>query len=112
MNNNDALVIIDGIQGVMDAVNPEDIETISVLKDASSAAIYGARAANGVILITTKKGKGGQAPQIKYSGLFSRTTPSIKPVFQSDYLKHMLLFQEAAENIGEKGPYTQSAIDA
>lgn len=57
MNNNDALVIIDGIQGVMDAVNPEDIESISVLKDASSAAIYGARAANGVILITTKKVK-------------------------------------------------------
>jgi TonB-linked SusC/RagA family outer membrane protein len=111
MNNNDALVIIDGIQGVMDAVNPEDIETISVLKDASSAAIYGARAANGVIVITTKKGKGGQAPQIKYSGLFSRTTPSAKPEFVSDYLRHMNLFQEAAENIGEKGPYTQSAID-
>ena len=64
MNNNDALVIIDGIQGVMDAVNPEDIESISILKDASSAAIYGARAANGVILITTKKVKVGQAPQI------------------------------------------------
>lgn len=111
MNNNDALVIIDGIQGVMDAVNPEDIETISVLKDASSAAIYGARAANGVIVITTKKGKVGQAPQIKYSGLFSRTTPSAKPEFLSDYLRHMSLFQEAAENIGEKGPYTQSAID-
>ncbi|WP_333576922.1 MULTISPECIES: SusC/RagA family TonB-linked outer membrane protein [Sphingobacterium] len=112
MNNNDALVIIDGIQGTMDAVNPEDIENISVLKDASSAAIYGARAANGVILITTKKGRSGQAPQITYSGLFSRTTPSVKPVFQSDYLKHMKLFQEAAENIGDKSPYTQSAIDA
>ncbi|MFD1769438.1 SusC/RagA family TonB-linked outer membrane protein [Sphingobacterium suaedae] len=113
MNNNDALVIIDGIQGVMDAVNPEDIESISVLKDASSAAIYGARAANGVILITTKKGKVGQAPQISYSGLFSRTTPSVKPVFLSDYLTHMNLFQEAAQNIGDAdGPYTQAARDA
>ncbi len=112
INNNEALVVIDGIQGTMDAVNPEDIETISVLKDASSAAIYGARAANGVILITTKKGRSGQAPQIKYSGLFSRTTPSIKPVFQSDYLRHMRMFQEAAENVGDKSPYTQSAIDA
>ncbi|MGV3761206.1 SusC/RagA family TonB-linked outer membrane protein [Parapedobacter sp.] len=111
MNNNSALVIIDGIQGVMDAVNPEDIETISVLKDASSAAIYGARAANGVILITTKKRKTGQAPQISYSGLLSRTTPSVKPVFLSDYLTHMNLFQEAAENIGNTGPYTQSAMD-
>lgn len=113
MNNNEALVIIDGIQGVMDAVNPEDIETISVLKDASSAAIYGARAANGVILITTKKGRVGQAPQISYSGLFSRTTPSVKPVFQSDYLRHMDLFREAAQNIGDAdGPYTQAARDA
>ncbi|UIR55462.1 TonB-dependent receptor [Sphingobacterium sp. SRCM116780] len=112
LNNNDALVIIDGIQGVMDAVNPEDIESISVLKDASSAAIYGARAANGVILITTKKGKNGQAPQINYSGLFSRTSPSVKPIFVSDYLRHMNLFNEAAANIGSSGPYTQSAIDA
>lgn len=113
MNNNSALVIIDGIQGVMDAVNPEDIETISILKDASSAAIYGARAANGVILVTTKKGRTGQAPQISYSGLFSRTTPSVKPVFQSDYLKHMDLFREAAQNIGDAdGPYTQAARDA
>ncbi len=113
LNNNEALVIIDGIQGVMDAVNPDDIETISVLKDASSASIYGARAANGVILITTKKGKLGQAPQISYSGLFSRTTPSIKPVFQSDYLRHMDLFREAAQNIGAAdGPYTQAARDA
>ncbi|MEN5195108.1 SusC/RagA family TonB-linked outer membrane protein [Sphingobacterium faecium] len=112
MNNNDVLVIIDGIQGVMDAVNPEDIESISVLKDASSAAIYGARAANGVILITTKKGKAGQGPQINYSGLFSRTSPSAKPVFVNDYVRHMNLFNEAAANIGTTGQYTQSAIDA
>ena len=111
MNNNNALVIVDGIQGIMDAVNPEDIETISVLKDASSAAIYGARAANGVIIITTKKGKAGQAPQINYSGLFSRTTPLVKPEFVSDYLRHMHLFNEAAENVGSAHPYEQSAID-
>ncbi|MGJ1265866.1 SusC/RagA family TonB-linked outer membrane protein [Sphingobacterium spiritivorum] len=112
MNNNDALVIIDGIQGVMDAVNPEDIESISILKDASSAAIYGARAANGVILITTKKGKSGQSPQISYSGLYSRTNPVAKPVFLSDYVRHMNLMNESAENIGAVGPYKQSAIDA
>jgi len=111
MNNNDALVIIDGIQGVMDAVNPEDIESISVLKDASSAAIYGARAANGVILITTKKGKAGHEPQITYSGLFSKTAPTAKPVFESDYVAHMRLFNEAAENVGIAGPYAQAAID-
>lgn len=111
MNNNNALVIIDGIQGVMDAVNPEDIENISILKDASSAAIYGARAANGVILITTKKGKANQKPQITYSGIYSRLNPSAKPVFVSDYVTHMKLFNEASDNIGNTGFYPQSAID-
>lgn len=56
----DALVLIDGIPGTLNDINTDDIETISVLKDASSAAIYGARSANGVILITTKSGKDGK----------------------------------------------------
>ena len=56
LNNASPLVLVDGMEASMDAVNPQDIETISVLKDAASAAIYGSRAANGVILITTKKG--------------------------------------------------------
>lgn len=56
----DALVLIDGIPGTLNDINPDDIKTISVLKDASSAAIYGARSANGVILITTKSGKDGK----------------------------------------------------
>lgn len=56
MNNNDPMVLIDGIIGDIQNVNPSDIENISVLKDASSTAIYGSRASNGVILITTKKG--------------------------------------------------------
>lgn len=56
----DALVLIDGIPGTLNDINTDDIESISVLKDASSAAIYGARSANGVILITTKSGKDGK----------------------------------------------------
>ena len=59
------MVLVDGIEWSMDNVNPNDIESISVLKDAASTAIYGTRAANGVILITTKSGKG--KPQISYS---------------------------------------------
>ena len=54
------LVIVDGIPGSMNNIDPQDIESISVLKDAASSAIYGVQAANGVILITTKKGKKGQ----------------------------------------------------
>src|SRR5699024_3512974 len=55
MNSNQPLVLVDGIESSMASVNPNDIESISVLKDAASAAIYGSRAANGVILITTKR---------------------------------------------------------
>lgn len=49
-------------------VNPNDIETFTVLKDASATAIYGSRASNGVIIITTKKGKSGSAPKVSYNG--------------------------------------------
>lgn len=58
--NNPVLVLVDGIEGNIDDVRPEDVESISVLKDAASAAIYGAKAAGGVILITTKTGKAGK----------------------------------------------------
>lgn len=57
------LVLIDGVVGDMGSVPPESIESIDVLKDASAAAIYGTRGANGVILITTKKGKRGSIPK-------------------------------------------------
>ncbi|MBQ8574172.1 MAG: SusC/RagA family TonB-linked outer membrane protein [Bacteroidales bacterium] len=78
--SNDPLIVIDGVpvaQGAggamsnpLDLLNPNDIESFSVLKDASSAAIYGSRASNGVIIITTKKGRGG-APQVAYNGSVS-----------------------------------------
>lgn len=60
LNNSSPLVVIDGIVGSMDDVNPNDVATMSVLKDAASSAIYGSRAANGVILITTKQGRQGR----------------------------------------------------
>ncbi|KWX82328.1 hypothetical protein AXF24_12305 [Streptococcus pneumoniae] len=60
LNNSSPLVIVDGVEGSLGSISPNDVETISVLKDAASAAIYGSRAANGVILITTKKGKSGR----------------------------------------------------
>ena len=59
LNNSNPLVLIDGVASSVNAVNPQDIESISILKDASSAAIYGSRAANGVVLITTKTCGGG-----------------------------------------------------
>lgn len=71
------LVILDGIQytGSISSINPDDIASIDVLKDASSAAVYGAQGANGVLLITTKKGLTGE-PRISYSGSYSFQSPT------------------------------------
>ncbi|GAB7086914.1 TonB-dependent receptor [Marinifilum fragile] len=79
--SNDPLIVIDGIpldnraidgmSNVLSSLNPNDIETFTVLKDASATAIYGSRASNGVILITTKKGKAGQDIQVTYDAKFS-----------------------------------------
>lgn len=78
--SNDPLIVIDGIPmdnnkvgnkdrtNVLSTINPQDIESFNVLKDASATAIYGSRGSNGVIIITTKKGRAGQAPQVSYSG--------------------------------------------
>jgi iron complex outermembrane receptor protein len=82
--SNDPLIVIDGLaidnQGIkgmgngLSMVNPEDIATFTVLKDASATAIYGSRASNGVIIITTKKGKNGQAPRVSYNGSVTFST--------------------------------------
>lgn len=73
-----ALILVDGIPGSMNEININDIESISVLKDASSAAIYGARSANGVILITTKKGKEGKI-NVAYNGYYGISTATEYP---------------------------------
>ncbi len=65
------LVLIDNVEGDLDMINPEDIETITVLKDAASGAIYGARAAGGVILVTTKRPKGETTFQLNYNNNFA-----------------------------------------
>ncbi|MDP2889556.1 MAG: SusC/RagA family TonB-linked outer membrane protein [Bacteroidota bacterium] len=70
LNNSDPLVLIDGVEGRMSELNPNDIESITVLKDAASAAIYGSRAANGVILINTKMGSVTKKVTVNYSGYF------------------------------------------
>lgn len=68
LNSADPYILVDGIEtGTLNSVDPNDIESISVLKDAASAAIYGSKASNGVILITTKRGKAGK-PRITYNG--------------------------------------------
>ncbi len=76
LNNAEPLFVVDGIpQSGIDYLNPADIESISVLKDAASAAIYGARGGNGVILVTTKKGSAGAPPQISYETYYGIQEP-------------------------------------
>ncbi len=76
LNNAEPLWVVDGIPtGGIDFLNPADIESISVLKDAASAAIYGARGGNGVILVTTKKGSKGQPAQVTYDSYYGIQEP-------------------------------------
>jgi TonB-dependent SusC/RagA subfamily outer membrane receptor len=80
LGNSNALIVVDGVpnrSGGLDRINPADIESISVLKDAA-AAIYGSRAGNGVILITTKRGKTGK-PQLSYDMNFGAGQPTRTP---------------------------------
>lgn len=78
VNSTSTLVLIDGIEGDMALLNPSDIESISVLKDAAAASIYGAKAAAGVVLVTTKKGKEGKA-RVNYNGYYAITMPGNMP---------------------------------
>lgn len=79
-NSTSTLVLIDGVEGDMALLNPNDIESVSVLKDAAAAAIYGARAAAGVVLVTTKNGNddNGKA-RVTYNGYYAINTPTIMP---------------------------------
>lgn len=103
------LVVIDGVPGGnLNILNPSDIENISVLKDAASSSIYGVRGANGVILVTTKKGKSGE-PTLTYDYYygFQKPTALPKPLGSPEY---MALQNEAQENVGRNPTYSDEDI--
>jgi len=85
INGGEPLVLVDGVEGDLQKVSASDIESISVIKDAASAAIYGARASFGVILVTTKTGKGSEEgkPVISYSGRWGFTTPTTSTEYET-----------------------------
>lgn len=111
LNNSNPLVIVDGMEGSMDNLNPQDIESISILKDAAASAIYGSRAANGVVLVTTKSGSNKKL-SVSYTGMLSTSTPTHIVNFVSDYPTYMRLLNESITNIGNSGGFAQSTIDA
>lgn len=111
LNNSSPLVIIDGVEGSMNSVSPQDVENISILKDAASAAIYGSRAANGVILITTKAGKQGKI-KLEYSGYVSFESINNNINLVSNYADYMGYMNEAYEtNSGKPRLFSQTTID-
>ena len=109
LNSTSPLTIVDGIPGSMNAIDPNDIESISVLKDAASAAIYGVRAGNGVILVTTKKGKEGRM-KVSYNGYIGIQNPTRLPkwVNSTDYAT---LYNEALTNDGLAPKYSETDIE-
>ena len=100
LNNSNPLILIDGVEGNINTLNPSDIESVSVLKDAASSAIYGSRAANGVILVTTKKANKDMTPTITYSGFFALQTPTALPEM-CDAVEYLTLLKEATANVGK-----------
>lgn len=103
------LIVIDGVQGGdINALNPNDIESISVIKDAAAAAVYGSSAPYGVILITTKKGKAGTF-QVSYNSTFTFNTPIGMPQMMNS-LEHALFYNEVSRNAGGADIFSQGTI--
>ena len=111
LNNSDPLILIDGVEGDMNTLNPDDIESVSVLKDAASSSIYGSRAANGVILITTRKADREVKPTVTYTGYFAMQKPTALPEML-DAVEYLTLLKEATSNVNKSWGYTQEDIDA
>ena len=101
-------ILVDGVEMDLADVNPNDIESISVLKDAASAAIYGARAAYGVILVTTKKGKEGKM-RISYQGTVGWSSPTVMPKMANAY-DYALFFNQACANANVVEQYSTEKL--
>lgn len=112
MGNNDPLIVIDGLvssSSTLNNLNPNDIDNVSVLKDAGSAAIYGSRSANGVILVTTKKGSKGSKPVVAFNGQVGIQDPHIlfSPV---EGWQNAMLRNQANMNVGSAPQFTPTQI--
>ena len=111
LNNSNPLILVDGIESSIDNIDPSDIASISVLKDAASASIYGSRASNGVVLVTTKRGSLNRTPSISYSGYYGSTSATHVPSVITNSAQFMELTNEAFTNSGNSARYTQAQID-
>ena len=108
-NNANPYVLVDGVEMSLSDVNPNDIENISVLKDAAACAIYGARAAYGVILVTTKKGAEGKM-RVNYQGTVGWSTPTVLPDMVDSY-QFAKYWNDGVTNAGSPRLYSQEKLD-
>jgi TonB-linked SusC/RagA family outer membrane protein len=105
------LVLIDGVRGDITDVDPDNVESVSVLKDAASAAIYGARAANGVILVTTKRGTSGDI-SVEYHVDFQAQKATLLPDLLTNSADYMTYWNEAQARSEKPQWFTQEEINA
>ncbi len=111
LNDAAPLVVVDGLTGIaLSDVNPQDIDNISILKDAASAAIYGSRAANGVILVTTRQGS-ERSPRVTYSGNVSFETVAKRLNLVTDYADFMEIQNAGLLVNGQAARFSQGKID-
>lgn len=108
IGDNSPLVMVDNVEQPFQNINPEDIESITILKDASSTAIYGSRAANGVVLITTKRAKSGKV-SVNYSGFYANQRAISNPEHM-EIESYLRLQNVARENVGSAPIYTEDYI--
>lgn len=118
-NNEDPLYVIDGIvkdKFAFDGLNANEVESISILKDGAAASIYGSRAANGVVLVTTKRGDRNQAPVLSYNGTFGIQSPTRIPESLTAYehalaINHQILWNDPVNGPNNSKFYAQDEVD-
>lgn len=112
LNNSNPLIIIDGVEGTFEQLNPSDIESISVLKDAASAAIFGSKAANGVVLVTTRMGKNNEKAQVNINSYVGVQSLGMHPNLINNSAESMELTNRGLINDGGSQLFSDALIAA
>lgn len=111
LNGTSPMVVVDGIEGRTIAdIEPSDVESVSILKDATATAIYGIRGANGVILITSRRGSASKTPSISFTSQYGVQTPTRIPEVVNSF-EYATLYNQANKNNGQPLTYTQAQLD-
>jgi TonB-linked SusC/RagA family outer membrane protein len=100
VNGGSPLVLVDGVESSLKLLNPNDIATISVLKDAASAAVYGVKGAFGVVLVTTKNGQAGKKLTVNYNGNYAWAAPTVMPEWVKNSYDHVTFVNQGMVNSG------------